>query len=266
MPDPGWPVWEMMILAARGRPVRYLTPRANNFLPDPSELDRYVTPKTKAIIINTPSNPTGVVMPEETVKGMVEFARRNNLWLISDECYDEIVFEAEHVSAAKFDEDDRVISVFSCSKTYSMTGWRLGYTLAPKQLAPSMAKLQTAITSSISSPTQKAAEAAFSGPQTLQAQMRETYARQRDLALDMINQAGLPTWRPQGAFYCMLDISQRTSDTYGFAKRMVSEQKVSVAPGETFGSEGQGLVRLSLATTPEKLQIGLNRLLEAIAT
>ena len=79
MPDPGWPVWEMMILAARGRPVRYLTPRANNFLPDPSELDRYVTPKTKAIIINTPSNPTGVVMPEETVKGMVEFARRNNL-------------------------------------------------------------------------------------------------------------------------------------------------------------------------------------------
>ena len=85
--------------------------------------------------------------------------------------------------------------------------------------------------------------------------MRETYARQRDLALDMINQAGLPTWRPQGAFYCMLDISQRTSDTYGFAKRMVSEQKVSVAPGETFGSEGQGLVRLSLATTPENSRL-----------
>lgn len=265
MPDPGWPVWEMMILAARGVPVRYETPRETGFLPEPGKMDALITARTRAIILNTPSNPTGVVMPGALVEEMVAFARRHDLWVISDECYDEILFEGEHVSAARFDTDDRVISVFSCSKSYAMTGWRLGYTLAPAGIAAAMAKLQTAITSSISTPTQKAAEAAFAGPQDLQQTMRNAYAQQRDLALAMIQQAGLPVWRPNGAFYCMLDISRATDDTYAFAKRMVAERKVSVAPGETFGRNGAGLVRLSLATTPEKLEEGLARLLAAIA-
>jgi aspartate/methionine/tyrosine aminotransferase len=264
MPDPGWPVWEMMILAARGIAVRYETPRETGFLPEPDKMSALVTPRTRAIIINTPSNPTGVVMPGSLIEAMVAFARRHDLWVISDECYDEILFEGTHVSAAHYDTDDRVISVFSCSKSYAMTGWRLGYTLAPAGIAAAMAKLQTAITSSISTPTQKAAEAAFAGPQDLQAMMRTTYAAQRDLALSMIQQAGLPVWRPSGAFYCMLDVSRATDDTYAFAKRMVAVQKVSVAPGETFGNAGAGLVRLSLATTPEKLEEGLSRLLAVI--
>lgn len=264
LPDPGWPVWEMMTLAARGTVVRYPTPAESGFLPDPAALDALVTPRTRAILINSPNNPTGVVMPAALIEAMVDFARRHDLWLISDECYDEILFEGEHVSAARYDTDDRVISVFSCSKTYAMTGLRLGYTLAPKQLAPQMAKLQTAITSSINGPMQRAAEAAFAGPQDLSAKMREAYRAQRDRALAMIDAAGLPSWKPQGAFYCMLDISPATDDTYAFAKRMVAERKVSVAPGETFGALGKGLVRLSLATTPEKLEEGLSRLIAAI--
>jgi aspartate aminotransferase len=264
LPDPGWPVWEMMTLAARGRVVRYATPASSGFLPDPAALDALVTPRTRAILINTPNNPTGVVMPPETVAAMVAFARRHDLWLISDECYDEILFEGEHVSAAHYDTDDRVISVFSCSKTYAMTGLRIGYVLAPAALAPQMAKLQTAITSSINGPMQRAAEAAFTGPQDLARRMREAYGAQRDLARRLIEAAGLPFWTPQGAFYCMLDISPATTDTYAFARRMVSERKVSVAPGETFGPHGAGLVRISLATTPEKLEEGLTRLISVI--
>ncbi len=264
IPDPGWPVWEMMTLAAGGVVERYPTPKDNDFLPDPDDLDRFVTAKTKAIILNTPSNPTGAVMPPALVSSMVEFARRHNLWVISDECYDEIIFEGAHESAAKYDEDGRVISIFSCSKTYSMTGWRLGYLLAPRSIAPIMAKLQTAITSSISAMTQKAAEAAFEGPQDFVVKMRTTYMAQRDLAVDLIRKAGLQTWKANGAFYCMLDISQASTDTYGFAKKLVRDQKVSVAPGETFGPGGAGLVRLSLATSAENLVEGLNRIVDAV--
>ena len=264
LPDPGWPNWEMMVLATGGKVVRYPTPASNGFLPDPASLDHLVTPRTKAIMLNTPSNPTGAVMPEALVREMVTFAKRHDLWVISDECYDEFVFDSTHASAARFDEDGRVISVFSCSKTYAMTGWRVGYGVAPAEVAQVLAKLQQPTIGSICAIAQKAAEAALNGPQDIVTEMRTYYAERRDQAMALAEQFGLRTWRPEGAFFAMIDISDATHDTYGFARKLVSERKVSVAPGETFGPAGAGLIRVSLATDPDKLEIGLSRIADAI--
>lgn len=265
MPDPGWPNWEMMILSAGGKVVRYDTPASNGFLPDPDRMDHLVTQKTKGILINTPSNPTGAVMPKELVRRLVAFARKHDLWVISDECYDEFVFDGRHVSAATFDTDGRVISAFSCSKTYAMTGWRVGYVVVPEGAVDVMGKLQQPVIGSICSVAQKAAEAAFRGPQDNVAMMREFYRARRDQAQALLRQAGMRTWSPEGAFFVMVDISAATMDTYAFARQLVTDYKVSVAPGETFGPAGAGLIRVSLAASEADLESGLARIFSAIA-
>ena len=173
IPDPGWPNWEMMILTAGGRVVRYPTPRTSGFLPDPRTMDNLVGPRTRAILINSPSNPTGAVMPAALVEQMVAFAQKHDLWLVSDECYDECVFDGSHVSPARFDTDGRVISLFSCSKTYAMTGWRVGYAAVPAGAIEVLAKLQQPVLGNICSVAQKAAEAALNGPQDCVGEMRE---------------------------------------------------------------------------------------------
>ena len=264
VPDPGWPNWEMMILAAGGRVARYPAPAENGFRPEPDELDRHVGPRAKAIIVNTPANPTGAVMPPDLVERMVAFARRHDLWVVSDECYDQAVYDGEHASAAGFDPDGRVFSVFSCSKTYAMTGWRVGYVVVPESAVEVMGKLQQPVIGSICSVAQKAAEAAFTGPQDCVATMRDFYRDRRDDALALLERAGMGTWAPAGAFYLMVDVSSATSDTYAFAKELVLRRSVSVAPGETFGPAGRGLVRVSLATSAERLATGIERLVEAV--
>ena len=264
MPDPGWPNWEMMILAAGGRVVRYPAPAENGFRPEPDEMDRYVGPRTKGLIINTPANPSGAVMPPDLVERMVAFARRHDLWVVSDECYDQAVYDGEHASAASFDADGRVFSVFSCSKTYAMTGWRVGYVVVPEAAVEVMGKLQQPVIGSICSVAQKAAEAAFTGPQDCVTTMRDFYRDRRDDALALLQRAGMRTWTPAGAFYLMVDVSSATNDTYAFAKELVLRRSVSVAPGETFGPAGRGLVRVSLATSAERLATGIERLVEAV--
>lgn len=264
MPDPGWPNWEMMIMAAGGKVVRYAAGAETGFLPDPDAMDALVGPRTRGIVLNTPSNPTGAVMPGELVERMVAFARKHDLWVISDECYDEFVFDGEHVSAARFDTDGRVISVFSCSKTYAMTGWRVGYAVAPPSAAAVMAKLQQPVIGSICAVAQKAAEAALNGPQESVALMRNFFAARRDQADAILKQAGLFSWSPQGAFFTMVDISSATADTYGFARSLLAARHVSVAPGETFGPAGRGLIRISLATSADNLAEGLSRIIAEI--
>jgi len=264
LPDPAWPNWDMMVLSAGGKIRYYPADSSRNFLPDPGELDEYVGDRTRGIILNSPSNPTGAVMSPGLVREMVDFARRHDLWVIADECYDEFVFDEEHACAARFDGDGRVISLFSCSKTYAMTGWRVGYVACPQDLIEVMAKLQQPVIGSICSVAQKAAEAAFRGPQDSIAVMRDYYRVNRDLAVDMFADTGIRTWSPGGAFYMMVDISSASTDTYDFAKRLVRSRQVSVAPGETFGPGGRGLVRLSLATARDRLETGLARVIEGI--
>ncbi len=264
IPDPGWPNWEMMILAAGAHPVRYPTPQATGFLPDPNAMDALVTPRTRAIILNSPSNPTGAVMPPELVEAMVAFARRHDLWVVSDECYDECVFDGAHVSTARFDIDGRVISLFSCSKTYAMTGWRVGYAAVPEAAIGVLAKLQQPVLGNICSVAQKAAEAALTGPQDCVAVMRDYYRARREQALGMLAAADMPVARPGGAFYLMVDVSAANPDATAFALDLLHRHKVAVAPGETFGPGGAGLVRVALCASAEAIEAGLGTLIEVV--
>ncbi len=264
IPDPGWPNWEMMILAAGGRPVRYATPQHREFLPDPDTMDALVTSRTRAIILNSPSNPTGAVMPQALVERMVAFARRHDLWVVSDECYDECVFDGEHVSPARFDTDGRVISIFSCSKTYAMTGWRVGYAAVPEGAIGVLAKLQQPVLGNICSIAQKAAEAALAGPQDCVGAMRSYYRARRDQALAMLAAANMPVAVPGGAFYLMIDVSRANRDATAFALDLLHTHKVAVAPGETFGPGGAGLVRVALCASEEAIARGLGTLIEVV--
>lgn len=264
IPDPGWPNWEMMILTAGGRVVRYPTPRANGFLPDPDSMDGLVGPRTRAILINSPSNPTGAVMPAALVERMVAFAQKHDLWLVSDECYDECVFDGAHASPARFDTDGRIISLFSCSKTYAMTGWRVGYAAVPAGAIEVLAKLQQPVLGNICSVAQKAAEAALDGPQDCVGEMREFYRARREQAMAMLGAAGLTVDRPGGAFYVMVDVSAVSGDATGFALKLLHDYRVAVAPGDTFGPGGRGLVRVALCASEAALEAGLGTLISVI--
>ena len=265
IPDPGWSNYESMGALVGARVVRYPLLAANDFQPDIADLEPLVTPATKAILFNNPGNPTGAVFDRATVEATVAFARRHDLYLISDECYDEMVFEGEHVSPARFDPDGRVVSLFSFSKTYAMTGWRLGYCAASPDVAALIAKIQEPVISCPSAVSQKAGEAALNGPQDCVQEMRDAYRRRRDLAVALLRERNLFVTSPQGAFYILADIIAVTRDSYAFAKELVMRSQVAVAPGEAFGPHGAGLVRLSLATDDATLAEGIRRLADAVA-
>jgi aspartate aminotransferase len=259
--DPAWPNYEMMAAALHAEPLRYPLERSADFEPDLDALDAVAgDPRAKVLLINSPANPTGSVWRRETIERVLDIARRHDLYLLSDEVYEEIVFEGEHVSPATLDEDGRVITVFSASKTYAMTGWRLGYLVASPGLADLIAKVQEPVVSCATAVSQKAFEAALLGPQECVAQMRDAYRLRRDATVKALREADLFVTEPQGAFYIFADASRATTDTYALARWLVLEHGIAVAPGETFGSRAAGLVRISLASAPETLERGIERL------
>jgi aspartate aminotransferase/aminotransferase len=259
VPDPGYPNYEMMARLCDVQTVPYPLDPDRGFQPDLDALDRLVSPRTKAIIVVNPSNPAGAIWPRQTVADLVALADRHDLYVISDECYERIVFDAPHVSAGAFDRDGRVIGVYSFSKTYSMTGWRIGYVVAADPLVQVVAKLQEPTIGCASSISQKAAEAALDGPQDCVAEMVATYRRRRDLAVDILRRNGRYRYTPQGAFYLLVDIGDGI-DSYQFAEAFLRQEKVAVTPGRTFGARAGQYVRVSLAARDEDIQTGLERL------
>ncbi len=205
------------------------------------------------------------MIPADALADLVELARRYDLWIISDEVYDQLTFDAEAVPIARFDSDGRVVTVNSFSKTYAMTGWRVGYAISRPDTAPLISKVQEPITSCVNSPAQRAALAALTGPQDAVAEMRDAYRERRDLVLKILTQGGVPVVRPQGAFYAWVDIGRSGMSDKEFARRLVVERHVAVVPGTTFGSRGSRSIRLSLATDTDLLTEGVSRLVQAIA-
>jgi aspartate/methionine/tyrosine aminotransferase len=260
IPDPAWPNFEMMVTCSRAVPRLYPLSPQDGFCPRIEALDDSVSGRSKVIIINSPSNPTGAVFSARLVQDLVDFAARHDLYLIADEVYEQLVFQTAHISPGKFDPDGRVIGVHSLSKTYAMTGWRVGYAVASEVLAGLIAKLQEPFFSCASSVSQKAAEAALAGPQDCVTDMRNSYQEHRDLAVSLLEAAGLAFVKPLGAFYTMVDISPFGLDSYTFSKRLLREARVAVAPGRTFGPSVDGYVRVSLAPTTEEIREGLTRL------
>lgn len=214
----------------------------------------------------SPNNPTGAMYPAELLAGVVELARARDLWVFADECYEAITFDAPHASAAAFDTDGRVLTFFSFSKTYAMTGWRLGYVVSRDpgviDLLGQVAEATVACPSSVS---QRAALAALTGPQDDVLAAVASYRERRDAAVALLAERGVPCVPPLGAFYLMVDVSAATTDSEAFALRLLDERHVSVSPGSAFGPGGEGMVRVSLASERSALLEGLSRLADMVA-
>jgi aspartate aminotransferase len=245
LPDPAWPNYRMIAHLLGARVLSYPLVAEGGFLPRLEDLERLATPRTRAMLDNSPSNPLGTVVPGELMKGVLAFARRRGLWLVSDEVYDEIVFDDAFVSAGSLaDPGDRMVSVYSFSKVYAMTGWRVGYLVAPPDMAKILTGMQEPIVSCVNTPAQMAALAAVTGPQDVVREMCEAYRARREELLGVLDRGGFLSSRPSGAFYVYTD--------------------VAVAPGSAFGDLGEGYVRLSLASSREDLLEGASRLVKFV--
>jgi aspartate/methionine/tyrosine aminotransferase len=263
LPDPGWANYPPMAHVLNARPVFYPLDPARGWAPDLAALEARIGPRSKVVVVTSPGNPTGAVYDRDGLAELLELARRHDLWVISDECYDEIVFDGEHLSAAAVGEHERVLTVFSFSKSYAMTGWRLGYVVAPREVAPAVAKAQEPVDGNASSISQKAGEAALTGPQDCVREMRDAYRERRDLAAAALDAAGARYVRPRGAFYVMVDVSP-AGESLAFATRLLREEQVAVVPGSAFGPHGEGWVRVSLCVDPAVLREGVERLARAL--
>jgi aspartate/methionine/tyrosine aminotransferase len=264
VPDPGWPVFSLATELQSGHALRYRVVPETGFLPDLDDVER-IAPQARVLVVNTPSNPTGAVYDRATLEALYEIARRHDLAILSDEVYEDIVFDGEHVSLTSLDEDGRVVSIFSFSKGYAMTGWRVGYAVGPRDFVEAMIKVQEPVIGCPSYVAQKAAEAALAGPQDVIATQCDAYLARRDAVMPLMREYGLFVAEPRGAFYAMADVSALGEDTYAIAKRLVLEERVAVAPGETFGPGGAGLVRLSLAGSLDTITEAVERIGKAVS-
>lgn len=258
IPDPGWPNYDMIVKCAGAFPRRYRLDPAAGFLPEPDRIRDLVGPRTKALIVNSPSNPLGTVFPGELMRQLVELAAEEDIFLISDEVYEKIIFEGGHASAATCDTTGHVVMVSGVSKSFAMTGWRLGYALCREDLVRQMGKLQEAYVSCTPSVSQKAAEAALTGPQGCVTEMRDAYAANLKVACEILDRCGIEYVKPRGAFYVWMDVG--AEDSLAFAHALLEKKKVAVAPGATFGPSGQRFIRISLAAAEEHVREGLERL------
>lgn len=261
VPDPGYTTFTMNARMLDAEPVPYPLRPENGFLPDLDDLERVVTEKTKAIIINSPSNPIGVVFGESVLRDLLAFAHRHDLWIISDEVYEAFTYGQPHVSVASLDTDDRVFSAFSLSKTYAMTGARVGYLVTPVGMATTMRTVQEATISCVAEPDQYAGVAAITGDQRHVTDSANHYAENLATVAALLESRGIRHLAPGGAFYLWIDMSHATNGDVGaWAERFLLEKRVAVAPGSAFGRSGEGWIRVCLAATSADLIAGLSRL------
>lgn len=262
IPNPGYPNYYMPAQLLGGKAVPYpLDAAPTGFSINPETIRSLITERTKVIVINSPSNPTGLVESGKTLQKIVELAQEFGLYIISDESYDHIVFNEPHISPLKYDKNGCVIAIYSCSKTYSMTGWRIGFVVSPPAITPVVTKLQEVYVACASSVSQKAAEAALLGPQDCVASMVEVYRKRRQLATDLCDKLGIRYIQSKGAFYLMVALPEAEKhDSMSLALRLVREARLAVTPGITFGTKGEGYFRLSLCCSEEIISEGLNRL------
>ena len=259
IPDPAWPNYEMLATMFGAIPVRYPLRARDGFVPDPDEVAALVTDRTAVIVLNSPGNPTGSVIPRAEVQELVDLAVRRDLVLLSDEVYDELIFEGEPANALAIDHE-HVVGVYSFSKTYAMTGWRVGYAVAPKWLSPTLAKLQEPMLSCIADLSMAGALAALEGPQDAVISMRDSYRERRDLAISLLQAGGLDIAIPQGAFYMMLPLAGGVNGRR--AALDLVDHGVSTAPGTSFGKVAGDHLRLSLASEEPELREGIRRILD----
>jgi aspartate aminotransferase len=270
IPAPYWVTYKDVVHYAEGKCVFVPADEASGFEVTAAMIEEHLTPKTKAVLINSPSNPAGAVIGREEFERIYRLTSKRGVWLITDECYCHFLYDSEPYSIASIPGSRHsVIVASSLSKTYAMTGWRIGFALSPPPVAAAVAKLQSQSTSNPNSIAQKAAVEAVRGPQDSVAAMLAEYRRRRDFVVQRLRQIpGVTCAEPKGAFYAYPNIGAAIGkngiqDTLGFAEQVLDEARVAVVPGEAFGTGEH--VRISYATSMHELERGLDRLHNFIA-
>ena len=267
VPDPGYTTFSMSPRMLSAVPVPYALSAHTGFLPEPERIEALITDRTRAIIVNSPSNPLGTSVDEATARELLALARRHDLWVISDEVYEALTWTRPHVSLAAIDAIDsdglgeRVLGVFSTSKTYAMTGARVGWLTVPDGLSATMRTVQEAMISCVAAPDQRAALAAIDGPQDAVVAAREHYLGNLEAASALLIERGIRHIVPGGAFYLWIDVSHASGgDVSAWAEQFLREHRVAVAPGSAFGASGEGWIRVCAASTRADLIHGLSLL------
>ncbi len=265
---PYWMTYADQIRLAGGIPVVVHSTPESGFVPEIGAIQEKISAKTKAIIVNSPNNPTGGAYGRQTLKEIAALAIRHNFWIISDEIYERLVYGHEHHSIAALGKEaaDRTITVNGVSKTYSMTGWRIGYVCAPAPAAKAMANLQDQVTSNATTFAQAGAAAALKMPSEAVEEMRAIFESRRKLILDRINAIpGIKAPEPLGAFYVFPDVSGliggEIKDDQALAEHLLDQAHIACVPGSIF--EGDNCLRFSYAASPEDINRGMDRLAEA---
>ena len=271
VPNPYWVSYPELIRLADGKAVFVESDESSSYKYTKENLEKTVTEKTKAIILNTPNNPTGTIYNREELTEIAEFAKKYNLIIVSDEMYEKLIYDGEsHVSIASISEDayERTIVINGLSKSYAMTGWRLGYCGATEKIAKLMTNIQSHMTSNVCSITQYAAVEALNGPQDKVKEMIVEFEKRRNyMAKTLQEMNNLSIIKPQGAFYIMINIDkclgteingEKSNDSMDFSAKLLEYEKVAVIPGKAFGLDNY--VRVSYATSMELIEKGLERI------
>jgi len=261
LPTPCFVSYQGVILLAGGVAVEVPSCMENNFVPDPRELEKAITPKTKAILINFPSNPTGAVADHETLIEIGKLAEKYDLMVISDEIYDRLVYGVEHVCfPALPGMRERTILIGGFSKDYAMTGWRIGFACAPHEILEGVARVHQYVIMTAPTMSQYGALEGLTCCEEFVQNMVKEYDRRRRLIVEGFNYIGLPTFEPRGAFYAFPKVDVTGLDDETFSERLLHEKYVAVVPGSAFGPGGEGFVRCSYATAFDKIEEALDRI------
>ncbi len=261
-PNPGFPIYESMIRFVGGVPVPMRLHESRDFNIDVDEVARQITPRTRLMVVNSPNNPCGSIIAREEMKALANLARKHDIMVLSDEVYSRFLYEGEHCSIASFPGmKERTIILDGFSKTFAMTGWRIGYGVMPQELVEPISRLVTNSVSCTATFTQMAAVEALDGPQNDVDNMVAEFKRRRSIIVEGLNRLpGVRCRMPRGAFYAFPNIQGTGMSSREFADRLLEEAGVACLAGESFGEYGKGYIRFSFANSAENIKKALDRI------
>ncbi len=268
VPDPSWATHSNMAIMLRGNVIRVPAPAENGFIPRFESWLRALTLKTRVIVLNYPSNPTGAFPSREYLQKLQDFAKEHNLWIVSDEVYGSLYYEGKPTSAAAIEgAKERTLLVNSLSKSYAMTGWRVGFLAAPELVIQHALKAGQNSITCVAPFIQKAAAFALTNPaiQEVTANMRAAYSRRRELVLRLSHELECEKVKvipPQGAFYFFLDMSALKMSSVEMCERILDEEGVGLVPGSAFGEEGEGFIRMVISASDEDVEAGFRKIVK----
>lgn len=265
IPTPCW-TYEGMTRIINAEPVFVEAPEEEKFQLDPEDVKEKISSRTGMILLNYPNNPTGAILDERVLRSLADLAQDNDFWILSDEIYDRLTYDRDSPSLASLSQyRERTIYINGFSKTYAMTGWRLGYTAGPKEVIDEMIKIQQNSTTCAGAFIQSAGVAALNGPQDCVVEMVSEYQERRDIIVEGLNSMkGIRCVKPEGAFYVFPNIEELGMESMEFCKYLLKNAGIAVTPGTAFGPAGEGHIRISFANSVERIKEALERLENAI--